>query len=120
MAEDPPPDSFAPQLAAIVPPRPAGLGVDHARRALRARLFGDAAPTTALGAYTIAGSLGHGGMGTVHEGRAPDGRRVALKTLRRPDPSAIHRLKHEFRCVADLGHANVAAVYELAFDAARG
>ena len=50
----------------------------------------------------------------------PGGQQVALKTLRRPGPAAIARLKKEFRNVVDVGHANLVAVYELALDQARG
>ena len=91
-----------------------------AAHALRARVFGDPPAGSTLGVYTIVRTIGRGGMGVVLEGRDPDGRRVALKTLPNPDPAAILRFKQEFRSAADLGHRNLAAVEELALDVARG
>jgi eukaryotic-like serine/threonine-protein kinase len=37
---------------------------------------------TRLGDYELLGRLGRGGMGTVYLGRAPDGRKVAIKVIR--------------------------------------
>src|SRR5437879_13482789 len=56
-------------------------------------------------------------MGAVYE--AYDQERhetVALKTLRWQDPSAIYRLKKEFRVLSDIAHANLASLYELVAD----
>src|SRR5438046_10084207 len=56
-------------------------------------------------------------MGAVYE--AYDEERhetVALKTLRWHDPSAIYRLKKEFRVLSDIAHANLASLYELVAD----
>src|SRR5688500_19702887 len=53
-------------------------------------------------------------MGVVY--RAADTCRheeVALKTLKEADPSAIARLKEEFRALADVAHRNLVALYDL-------
>ncbi|MDC0717579.1 serine/threonine-protein kinase [Nannocystis bainbridge] len=119
-ADAPDGDSFAAQFAAAEPPRPREAPAEHARARLAAQLFGAASPVQPLGPYAVLRELGHGAMGVVHEGRGPGDQQVALKTLRRPDPAAIARLKREFRNVVDVGHANLVAVYELALDPARG
>ena len=69
---------------------------------------------TRLGPYQLVSSIGRGGMGVVY--RAHDTRRdriVALKTLQRIDPSALHRFKREFRTLAGLSHRNLVTLYEL-------
>jgi hypothetical protein len=53
-----------------------------------------------IGPYAVLGRLGTGGMGTVHLGRAPDGRLVAIKVLRRElaaDPAFVARFADEMR-----------------------
>ncbi|PZR15975.1 MAG: hypothetical protein DI536_06640 [Archangium gephyra] len=68
--------------------------------------------------YEIVRELGAGGMGVVYEAidRERDGRRVALKVLRRQDPDSLSRLKREFRALAGVRHPNLAALYELSVD----
>jgi serine/threonine protein kinase len=72
------------------------------------------APWPSTTRFTIEDRLGAGGMGVVY--RAFDRERsevVALKTMRRIDPRALYRFKHEFRTLADLSHPNLVSLYEL-------
>lgn len=67
-----------------------------------------------LGRYDVIGTLGRGGMGTVHEAVDRDrGLHVALKTLSTVDAAASVGLKQEFRVVTDVTHPHLAPVYEL-------
>lgn len=87
--------------------RPAAHALADLGAATRAR-------PVALGRYDIVGRLGAGGMGTVYAAIDRErGTRVALKTLSVQDAAAGVSLKREFRVVADLGHENLAPVYEL-------
>ena len=64
--------------------------------------------------FQIQRCLGSGGMGVVYEALDRDRNEVvALKTLRWTDPSAIYRLKREFRTLVGIVHPNLVALYEL-------
>jgi hypothetical protein len=67
--------------------------------------------------FEIVRKLGVGGMGVVYEARdRTRDVRVALKTLRRPSPDALLRLKREFRALQDLRHPNLVSYGELIED----
>ncbi len=64
--------------------------------------------------FTLVRRLGAGGMGVVYEAYDQQrGELVALKTMRRVDPSALVRFKQEFRALSDLTHTNLVNLYEL-------
>src|SRR5687768_12249290 len=64
--------------------------------------------------FDVKRPLGEGGLGVVYEAydRVRDAR-VALKTLRKPSPEAITRLKREFRALENLQHPNLVTLHEL-------
>ncbi|MBW2278936.1 MAG: protein kinase, partial [Deltaproteobacteria bacterium] len=64
--------------------------------------------------YEVLERLGGGGMGEVFRVRDRQrGAVVALKLLRRADPTALYRFKQEFRALADLSHPNLVEFYAL-------
>lgn len=70
--------------------------------------------------YEIRRRLGAGSFGVVYEGwdRERDGP-VAIKWLTHVDVETIHRLKTEFRSLAEISHPNLVQLYELASDGDR-
>ncbi|MGP0063866.1 MAG: serine/threonine-protein kinase PknK [Isosphaeraceae bacterium] len=64
--------------------------------------------------FTLVRRLGAGGMGVVYEAYDQQrGELVALKTMRRVDPSGLVRFKQEFRSLSDIAHTNLVNLYEL-------
>ena len=64
--------------------------------------------------FELRGRIGQGGMGVVF--RVFDrelGREVALKTLLRPGPEQLYRVKREFRSRAGLSHPNLLDLHDL-------
>ena len=71
-------------------------------------------PGTRLSHYTIAASIGVGGMGEVYRARDEKlGREVAIKVrpaARASDPERLARFKREAQVLASLNHSNIAQV----------
>lgn len=72
-----------------------------------------------LGKYEIKRTLGRGAMGTVYEGWDPNiSRRVAIKTVRLPDPAdeeameELARFRREAQAAGRLTHPNLVGVYD--------
>ncbi len=64
--------------------------------------------------FTLLRRLGAGGMGVVFEAYDEQrGEIVALKTMRRVDPTALDRFKQEFRALCDITHPNLINLYQL-------
>ncbi len=67
-----------------------------------------------LGDYLVAGEVARGGQGVVLDARhGPSGRRVALKLLLDPEPSAALRFGQEARILATFCHPNLLRVTDL-------
>jgi serine/threonine protein kinase len=68
-----------------------------------------------FGPYLVIRSIGRGGMGEVYEAvEEPLGRRVAVKTIRRSQPtnaSLLRRLDRERRTLARLHHTNIVPIF---------
>ena len=69
------------------------------------------------GRYAVGAPLGRGGMSNVYEAwDEAVGRRVALKRLRFPSPTAKRRYQREARLLARLRHPGIAEIYEVGDD----
>lgn len=78
-------------------------------------IFGESSQWLLVGRFELVRTLGRGATGVVYEALDPMYReRVALKTVRRRDPSSTLRLKREFRSLAEISHPNLATLHELA------
>lgn len=67
--------------------------------------------------FEIVRQLGAGGMGIVYEAiDRESGNRLALKTLKNIDPTAVFQFKQEFRALTELSHPNLVPLYELISD----
>jgi serine/threonine protein kinase/tetratricopeptide (TPR) repeat protein len=95
------------------------------RRVLGA-LGGGVSPSSAaelperIGRYRVLSLLGEGGMGVVYA--ALDellNRRIAIKTIREPDPSARKRFWREARATATVNHPHVCQLFEIGEDHGR-
>jgi eukaryotic-like serine/threonine-protein kinase len=83
-----------------------------------ARRVNDSATAEApqIGLYEVLGVVGHGAMGTVYEARhAETQRRVALKTLRVPDPKSVGSIRREVHALRQLNHPGIVPVIEEGF-----
>jgi serine/threonine-protein kinase len=76
-----------------------------------------------LGKYEIRGILGKGAMGTVYDGYdAVIDRRVAIKTMTKPDPAdgeaqeELARFRREAQAAGRLAHPNIVGVYDYGED----
>ena len=92
------------------------------RRMLGA-LGGSASPSSAgeiperIGRYRVLSLLGQGGMGVVYAALDESlGRRIAVKTIRKPDPSAKKRFWREARAAATVNHPHVCQLFEIGED----
>lgn len=86
----------------------------EASSALSARETPAAPDTFMAGRFSVLRLIGAGGMGQVYE--VYDGvrhMRLALKTFRKSDSTALYLFKKEFRSLADAAHPNLVTLYEL-------
>jgi eukaryotic-like serine/threonine-protein kinase len=103
-------------MTTAVPGR-SGVGLDLEKELLKAALasalFGDS-HAIRIGRFDVLRCIGRGGTGAVYDAVDRErGGRVALKVLSRLEPSAIFRLKREFRSLRDVLHPNLVKLHEL-------
>ena len=82
-------------------------------------VFGTAGPPGSLARYHLGGVLGRGGMGEVVSARDEQiGRSVAIKRLRKTDPSPglVERFMREARIQGRLEHPAIVPVHDLSYD----
>jgi serine/threonine protein kinase len=86
-------------------------------------LWGSVSPSSAaelperIGRYRVLSLLGEGGMGVVYAALDESlGRRIAVKTIREPDPSAQKRFRREARAAATVNHPHVCQLFEIGED----
>jgi serine/threonine protein kinase/tetratricopeptide (TPR) repeat protein len=73
-----------------------------------------------IGRYRVLGKLGQGGMGVVYLAEDPSlGRRVALKTISRPDDESRQRFRREARAAASVSHPHACQIFEIGEDTGR-
>lgn len=88
--------------------------VERSRALVCRNLFREDSALLRMGRFEIVRTLGRGGMGVVYEAIDPiDQGPIALKTLQAHKPSHLHRLKYEFRSLAELTHENLVTLHEL-------
>jgi serine/threonine-protein kinase len=80
-------------------------------------------PGSRLGKYELRGTLGRGAMGVVYDGWDPIiARRVAIKTVKVPDPTdaeameELARFRREAQAAGRLTHPNIVGVYDYGED----
>ncbi len=80
-------------------------------------------PIGRLGKYELRGTLGRGAMGVVYDGWDPIiARRVAIKTVKIPDPSdteaqeELARFRREAQAAGRLTHPNIVSIYDYGED----
>jgi serine/threonine protein kinase/tetratricopeptide (TPR) repeat protein len=80
----------------------------------------DGALPERIGRYRVLDRLGEGGMGVVYAALDESlGRRVAVKTIREPDPEAQRRFHREARAAASVSHPHVCQLFEIGDDQGR-
>lgn len=98
------------------PPSPPSSAPDRRTFGLDAVDGPTPARVAVLGRYTLAGTLGAGGMGVVHRAWDPElDRWVALKVLARggASPQLVERFRREARSAARLDHPHLVRVFDL-------
>jgi serine/threonine protein kinase len=102
-----------PPTGAVTKPDPGASGIGQA-----------ISDKPSLGAYTILGELGRGGMGRVYKAVHKTLRQVrALKVLNKNEsrhPNVVARFQREARIVAALDHPHIVKIFEFDQDAERG